>query len=64
MTATGLLAEEMDIARLDSDLYMDSVLLIGDEHLDDVISKNEREICIIYGDFFFRIPKRHNHFEK
>ena len=48
MTATGLLAEEMDIARLDSDLYMDSVLLIGDEHLDDVISKNEREICIIW----------------
>ena len=39
MTATGLLAEEIDIARLDSDLYMDSVLLIGDEHLDDATSE-------------------------
>ena len=39
MTATGLLADEIDIARLDSDLYMDSVLLIGDEHLDDATSE-------------------------
>ena len=39
MTATGLLADEIDIARLDSDLYMDSVLLMGDEHLDDAISE-------------------------
>ena len=38
MTDTGLLDEDIDMARLDSDLYMDSLLLIGDEHLDEPVA--------------------------